>query len=113
MSLIKRWLGFLVLLCVLLFGIFFSVQNDTPVPLDLLMLQLPEQAVALWILLAFALGGILGLAITSVTVMRLRSRNALLQRRLDKRQQELNQLKTADFKPGLIKAGKSNNVVSK
>ncbi len=42
-------------------GGLFTVQNTEKVPLDLLVVQLPPQAIAIWILLAMAVGILLGL----------------------------------------------------
>lgn len=113
MGLIKRWLGYVVLVGVLLFAIFFALQNDTAVPLDLLIVQLPAMHNALWIMLAFALGGVAGLSISAVALVRLRSRNALLQRRLDKNQQELSQLRNTDLNMALGKPGKATHALPK
>ena len=44
---------------VLLLGVSFGIQNTTTVPLDLLVISLPEHSIALWVLLAFAAGGII------------------------------------------------------
>ncbi len=98
MKLLNRWLAYFVILIVLIIGVFFSFQNDAQVPLDLLVIQLSEQRVSLWILLAFAVGGIIGMLISSLTVVRLRSRSLRLQRKLDKQNKELNALRTADMR---------------
>lgn len=42
-------------------GGLFTLQNTETVPLDLLVVQLPPQAIAIWILLAMAVGILLGL----------------------------------------------------
>lgn len=111
LGILSRWFGYLLLLLVLVFGIFFSLQNDTKVPLDLLILRLPEQSTALWILLAFAAGGVAGIVISGVALVKQRSRIGLLQRRLDKSQRELNQLRTADLKPALGKNNKASKAL--
>ncbi len=94
---IKRLLVFVLLLCVLLFGVLFSVQNTETVTLDLLFVQLPMQRVALWVLLAFALGGVVGMVISVSAILSLKSRNLLLQRKLLKTQKELAALRAPDF----------------
>lgn len=106
---LKRWPGYLVLLLVLAFGVLFAIQNTTAVPLDLLLVQLHEQSVALWVLLAFAIGGIAGLLVSSVALVRLKSRMVLLQRRLEKQGRELDQLRTADLRgaPSVLKKAPS------
>ena len=84
MRYLKRWLAYLLLVIVLAFGVLFSVQNTVAVPLDLLLVQLSEQRLALWILLAFALGGVVGMLISSAAILQLKSQSLLLQRKLDK-----------------------------
>lgn len=93
----KRLLVLILLVCVLLFGVLFSIQNTDTVALDLLLVQLPEQRVALWVLLAFALGGIVGMLISAAAILALKSRNLLLQRKLQKHQKELASLRTSEF----------------
>ena len=43
-------------------GALFSLQNTQSVPLDLIVLQLPPQPIAIWILLALASGVLIGLS---------------------------------------------------
>jgi len=81
---LKRVSIVLLLAAVLVIGAFFSVQNASSVPLDLLVFQLADRPLALWILLAFALGGVLGVAISAVTIVRLKSGQISLRRQLDK-----------------------------
>ena len=50
-------------------GGLFTVQNTEKVPLDLLVVQLPPQALAIWILLAMALGVFLGLVSSALLLM--------------------------------------------
>ena len=66
-------LTFLVLCAVLAVGMLFAVQNTVEVPLDLLIIQLSPKSVALWILLAFAVGGIIGMLTSLGLVVRLRT----------------------------------------
>jgi putative membrane protein len=78
-----RWLrqGLTLLLAVgaVAAGGLFSLQNTEKIPLDLILLQLPEQPVAIWILAALAVGVVLGLGAgtllalkRSATIRRLR-----------------------------------------
>ena len=98
MGSIKRWIGYLLLLLVLAFGVFFSLQNTARAPLDLLIVQLPERPIAAWVLIAFAVGGVCGLLISSVTLVRMKSQVVMLRRRLDKQNKELAQLRTGDLR---------------
>ena len=93
MRYLKRWLAYLLMALVVAFGVLFSVQNTALVPLDLLIIQLPEQRVALWVLLAFAIGGVTGMLISSSAILQLKSQSLLLQRKLDKHHKELTKLR--------------------
>ncbi|MCZ6829025.1 MAG: LapA family protein [Gammaproteobacteria bacterium] len=73
MRFIRNLLTFLLLCGVLLVGLLFAVQNTDLVPLDLLVFQLSERSVALWVLLAFALGGVIGMLTNMGLVLRLRA----------------------------------------
>ncbi len=51
-------------------GGLFALQNTQAVPLDLVLIQLPSQPVAIWILLALALGVAIGLAAGALLALR-------------------------------------------
>ncbi len=91
MKFLRNLLTFIVLCGVLALGILFAVQNTVLVPLDLLVIQLPEASVALWVLLAFATGGVLGMLTSMGLVLRLRTTLMQANRRL--RQAEKQRLK--------------------
>ncbi len=95
---LQRLLVACLLVVVLAFGVLFSIQNTDKAALDLLIIQLPEQRVSLWVLLAFAVGGIVGLLVSSAAIIRLKSQTLLMQRKLDRRDKELASLRTADFR---------------
>ncbi len=78
-KLLARILALASLLAVALAGVLFAVQNSAAVPLDLLVVSLPERPVALWVLLAFALGGAIGMLTSLGALARLRA--ALLRAR--------------------------------
>lgn len=101
MSALKRWLGYVLLLLVLAFGVFFSIQNPTRVPLDLLVVQLSQHSVALWVLLSFAVGGVIGLIVSGVALIRLKSHVAFLRHRVTKLNKELDKMRTNDLRPAL------------
>jgi putative membrane protein len=73
MKFLRNLLVFLFLCSVLLVGMSFAVQNTVAVPLDLLFIQLAERSLALWVLLAFALGGVIGMLTNMGLVLRLRT----------------------------------------
>jgi uncharacterized membrane protein YciS (DUF1049 family) len=81
-------------------GVLFSVQNNVPVPLDLLVVKLEPRSLALWILLAFALGGVLGMLMSSGLILRTRAALASANRQLAKSKAELDKLRTPGLKDG-------------
>jgi len=93
MGLLRKLLGAIVLLLAVIVGGLFTVQNTQPVPLDLLILQLDERPVALWILLAFGLGCFLGLITGTGLLIRLRARLSRSGRQMDKLELELDRLR--------------------
>ncbi|MEM0954376.1 MAG: lipopolysaccharide assembly protein LapA domain-containing protein [Pseudomonadota bacterium] len=84
MHILRNIFFFLVALAMLALGALFAVQNDAVVPLDLLVIYLPERSVALWVLLALALGGVLGLLTSLGIILRLRTRLAAAQKKLSR-----------------------------
>jgi len=94
-----RWLrqGLTLLLAVgaVAAGGLFSLQNTEEIPLDLIVVQLPAQPVAIWILAALAAGVLIGLAAGSLLALR---RSATI-RRLRKQRDRL--LAAADKGTGL------------
>jgi putative membrane protein len=77
-----------LLLAILAIAILFAVQNTATVPLDLLVISLPERSVALWVLLAFSLGGVVGMLTSVGVVWRLRVRLLSANRQLHKKQKQ-------------------------
>jgi uncharacterized integral membrane protein len=67
-------------------GALFAVQNESRVSLDLLVYRFAPRSLALWVLSALALGGVLGLLAASGVILRLRARVALLRRQLARAQ---------------------------
>lgn len=91
---IRRALVVLVLLVALIFGLLFSLQNAQSVPLDLLVLQLQARPIAVWLLATFAFGGMIGLLVGSVALLRLQASRYRLRRRLDNCEKALSELKS-------------------
>ncbi len=81
-------------------GGLFALQNTTPVPLDLLVLQLPERTISLWLLLALALGVILGLLSGLVVILSLRARLAAATRQRDRLTLEVDRLRKVGLSNG-------------
>ena len=66
-------------------GGFFSLQNTQEIPLDLIVVQLPAQPIAIWILAALAAGVVIGLGAGTLLALR---RSATI-RRLRKQRDRL------------------------
>jgi uncharacterized integral membrane protein len=84
MKLLRNLLTAAVALAMIAVGILFALQNKAPVPLDLLIYTFAPQSLALWILGAFALGGVVGMIVSSVILLRTRAALASSRRQLGK-----------------------------
>ena len=93
MKLLRNLLYILFILAMAAVGGFFAMQNGTPVPLDLLVITLEPRSIALWILLAFALGGVLGMVASSFIIMRTRATLNARNRQLDRARDEVSKLR--------------------
>ena len=67
MKFLTKVLSALVVLATIAVGVMFALQNKAAVPLDVLIYTFGEQSLALWLLLAFTLGGALGMLMSSAT----------------------------------------------
>jgi putative membrane protein len=75
-------------------GVLFALQNKSPVPLDLLVYTFEPKSLALWVLGAFALGGVLGMVVSSFILVRMRASLGSSKRQLDKVRTEVSQLRS-------------------
>lgn len=98
MRFLKRLVVVLLVLLVLLAGILFTLHNMTPVNIDLIFFTLPEASLSLWLLGAFALGGVLGVLLSSVMLLSLKTRLYYLNKKMADTRQELNKLRTTGLK---------------
>ena len=85
----KQLLIGLMICFAIAFGIIFTIKNSTVISLDLIIIQLPELSISLWLLLALLLGALLGLFISSSIIIRLKARVMQLQRENMQAQKEL------------------------
>lgn len=93
MKQLRTLVTILVVVATLASGVLFAVQNEVPVPLDLLIYTFSPRSLALWILLAFALGGVLGMFVSSVILVRTRAALGACKRQLNRAQDELSKLR--------------------
>lgn len=67
----------LFLLCVFLFSVIFSFFNTQPVVVSLGYFEMPSLPLSVWILGAFAVGGLLGLLLGAGSMRGLRARREI------------------------------------
>lgn len=92
MKFLLNILTVLVVLATVAVGVLFALQNKLPVPLDMLVYTFEPRSLALWILSAFALGGLLGMLISSVILLRTRATLGSVRRQLSKARSELDKV---------------------
>ena len=97
MAFLRKLLALAVALAMAAVGVLFALQNADPVPLDILVITLPPRSLALWVLGALALGGVLGLLLSSIAMLRLRARLVATRRQVASAQAELDRLRTRDM----------------
>ena len=93
MALLRVLLSLLVVGTAIVLGALFTLQNTDPVALDLLVVQFSERAVALWLLLFFATGSMVGLLGGVVVTLRQRARYVRLRRQHVKLELEVDRLR--------------------
>jgi putative membrane protein len=95
MKFLRKLLTVVVLLAALAVGMLFALQNKTEVPLDLLVYTFEPRSLALWVLSAFAIGGIFGMLACSVILLRQRASLGAANRRLARSRSEVGKLQEA------------------
>lgn len=88
-----RWLKLLLLLIlclVILFaGIMFTVYNTQKVSIDLVLIQLPQASLSLWLIAFFVVGGILGTVLSTFVIVSLKTKLSFARRKIDVANKEL------------------------
>lgn len=100
MKLLLNIVTILIILAMGAVGVLFALQNTMPVPLDVLVYQFAPRSLALWILSALAVGGVLGLVVSSVIMVRTRAALNSSRRQLAKAQSEIDKLRTVGLAEG-------------
>ncbi|WP_439105965.1 lipopolysaccharide assembly protein LapA domain-containing protein [Congregibacter sp.] len=93
MGFLRKLLALILAVAMAGLGVLFALQNAEPVPLDVLFMILPPHSLALWVLGALALGGILGLLLSSFAVLRVRARLMAARRQIASAQAEIDRLR--------------------
>lgn len=100
MKLLLNLITIVIVLATAAVGVLFALQNKAPVPLDLLVYTFEPKSLALWILGAFALGGVLGMVMSSIIVLRQRASLGSVNRQLARARAEVDKLRTAGLTDG-------------
>ncbi len=95
MHFLQKLLSLALVLGMLLIGMLFALQNTETVPLDLLIIQLPERSVALWVLLAFSVGAIAGMVASSGVLLKLRKDLFSTRSQLQRKSTEVDKLRSS------------------
>ena len=90
-----------IVLATVAVGVLFALQNKMPVPLDLLVYTFEPRSLALWVLAAFAVGGVLGMLISSVILVRMQASLATVKRQLAKARAEADKLRDNESAVGV------------
>ncbi len=100
MKLLRNLITIALVLATASVGVLFALQNETPVPLDMLVYTFEPRSLALWVLSAFAIGGVLGMILSSGILLRQRAALGRANRQLTKARAEVDSLRTAGLKDG-------------
>jgi len=84
MKFLRHILTVLVAFAMVGVGVLFALQNEAPVALDLLVYHFEPKSLALWVLSAFAIGGVVGLLVSSALLLRMRASLRASRRQLQK-----------------------------
>jgi len=89
MAAFRKGLIIVLVIALILFVLVFSLNNQQPVSLDFFFFQTPTLGVALWLMLALVVGGLLGMFFTSLALFRSRLARRRAERKLNKSERAL------------------------
>ena len=98
MRLIKTLLVILLCLAVVFVGVMFTIHNTTEVVIDLIFVQLPAANLALTLIITFAAGTLIGLLLSSLVILALKTRLGSAKRKINNTQKEIDQLRVSSLK---------------
>ena len=93
MRFLRKLITVVVILAALAVGMMVALQNTMTLPLDLLVYTFEPRSLALWVLCAFALGGILGMLACTAIMLRQRAALGAANRRLARSRAEVGKLR--------------------
>jgi len=96
MKFLRKFFTIVIVLAMVGAGVLFALQNETAVPLDLLVYTFEPRSLALWLLGALALGGLAGLLVSSLIMLRLRAALNAARRQLARARVEVENLRSAE-----------------
>ena len=79
---LKMFLVLIVCFVILFIGAAFAWHNTDKVSIDLLLIQLPEASLSLWLIAFFVIGGICGTILSSLTILSLKTKLNLSRRKV-------------------------------
>ena len=101
MKFLRNVFTVVIVLATVAVGVLFALQNKMPVPLDMLVYTFEPRSLALWVLAAFAVGGVLGMLISSVILVRMQASLATVKRQLAKARAEADKLRDNESAVGV------------
>jgi putative membrane protein len=100
MKLLRNLLTIALVMGAVAIGVLFALQNEAPVALDVLVYTFQPKSLALWMLSAFAIGGLVGMLLSSFILVRQRAALGSANRQLTRARAEVDKLRTAGLKDG-------------
>lgn len=86
---LQKVLLILLVLCLVLVALVFSLNNQVAVPLDFLIYKTQPHGVAVWIIMAFVVGALVGVLMTLLATVRKSVSRRNLEKRLARSEQAL------------------------
>jgi len=86
---LQKILLILLVLVLILLALVFSLNNQMAVALNFLVFETPPHGVAVWIIMSFVIGALVGVLMTMLATFRTSVSRRTLQKRLDRAEQAL------------------------
>lgn len=86
---LQKILIILLVLALILLALVFSLNNQMAVSLNFLLFETPPHGIAVWIIMSFIIGALVGVLMTMLATFRTSVSRRTLQKRLDRAEQAL------------------------
>ena len=83
----------LVVIFLILAALVFSLNNQVSVSLNFLFFETAAYGIAFWLILAFVVGGVIGMLLTSLAMIRISVSKRHVQKKLDQAEKQLERLR--------------------